>query len=966
MRRTLWISAAALLLSPAALSATSPTLWTHAEGVLESCVDAAPVCPSAVSRTHYLSPRPPACVPDGSRSCPWTDRDAALDSLEPGDTLVLLPGRYDLAGGWTIEDLHGDACRAITLLAEPGAVFSAELDAEWRVAQSGPEGQPLTGGLRVYESEVESPQNVPLGLFWRIGETDVALPRYKRAADFLSSNERYRPISVRTATCDAESGTWSLATSHPHDGSAGLYVGPGYFVDSSGPRPRILVRLEMTDTSRLQGFDEPALERLRGELHVYRLDSVLEIKRASHLVLRDWQLRFARQLLFGGGAHHIDIDGLRAAGLTGTSALVRVHAGYTGLQIGGCSQGPCHERVPDLCPFETTCFCSEWRNSCFAYDGPPHHLRFRGAELRAGFPPWLFWTDLKSSSAFAAGEARCGAWSWSESNDASACDCDDIAEPPAGGPAMRLAHVHENPGNGEIHGALFGVTRDSTDRPADAYCLALEDSSLEDGWFGVYPVAAERLRIAGNSILRMHDDAVLLYNTLDQVEVAHNEIRDNLSSFSSTGRENHLDTGSYYIHHNVVDTTGDGPPARERIACVRPGAGELRPEWNHHDVDGDGEADGFCAGLVQGGHGVWGMRWHVYANTLLVDNGMAGGALSAVKQTPNHPEPAYFVGNILVQNEPGRPLYGSHRYERFGDPEQCAQPILGAQIIDANAYWRAGDDGAPFCADEHCCSALPAPAPEDPLFTGIVGAGTTAAYSSLAHLQCGLANDGRQLDQVAASACAYDLECEGCAGEPPGVNEGRSVFRDPRARREAGYRPAAELIRRVRLPAEWPESDWPWIGARAPLAGEDCVSFDPDNLDIVPRGERFQLVDGRHALRLFERQEEARRVRHIVQAYGADQRCFVGRPAPSFTYLLADHRAPSGGLAGEDCVSIDPDRLQAEPRGERWALVQGRRAAFSFDHEAEARRALELIRLHRFTRSCFVGRPGPSFTYLRR
>lgn len=953
---------AALMLSTPALCAPSPTVWTHAEGVLSSCVEAAPICPSAVSRTRFLG-EPRECLPDGSRACPWVDRDLAISSLQPGDTLVFLPGRYDLSGGWKIENLHGNTCQAITLRAEPGAIFSAELDAQWRLAESGPGGEPIPEGVRLFEASLDAPATVGIGLFWETGEGAVALPRYKRATDLLTMNERYQAVMTRTATCGSD-GSWTLGTSQPHDGSLGLYVGPGYFVEPAGDRHRILVRLQPTVTSRLQGFEEPVLERLGTELHPYRLDSILEIQRSSHLVLENWNLRFARQLLISGGAHHIDIDGLRAVGLPGSSSLVRVHAAFTGLQIEGCASEPCHVSQPQLCPSESTCFCSSWRNTCFAYDGPPHHLRFRRADLSAGFPPWLFWTDMKGRSAFAE-EGRCNGWSFLAENDASECDCSALTEIPAASP-RRLAHTHENPGNLEMHGAIFGVTRNDHERPADPYCLSLDDSRLQDGWFGVYAVVGERLRMSGNELLSMHDDAVLLSNLLHDVEVAHNEIRDNLSSFSSTGVAGHLDSGDYYIHHNVVDTTGDGSPARRRIACARPGAEALVPEWNHHDVDGDGTADGFCSGLVQGGHGVWGIRWNVYANTLLVDNAMPGGALSSVKQSRGHPEPAYFVGNILVQAEPGRPLYGAHFYERFGDADGCAADIRGAQIIDGNLYWRPGDPAEPFCDDEACCEALPAPSEQGPLITGITGAGRTAAYSSLAHFQCGITSTGLELSQAALSACAYDLECEGCPSTSPGVNEGRSIYRAPGVGPATGYRPAAEVERRVALPGEWPESDWPWIGARAPQAREDCVFFDPENLRIAGHGERFRLVDGSHALRVFEHRDEARRVESILRAYGTNQHCFVGRPDPSLTYVLAGHRSPSGPLPGEDCSSFDPDRLEVITRGGRSVLRQASRSVFAFDDQAEAHRALELIRLHRFTHSCFVGRPGPSFRYLRR
>ncbi|MEM9594874.1 MAG: hypothetical protein AAGD06_11445 [Acidobacteriota bacterium] len=955
---------------PAGLWAAAP--WTSAEGVLESCTEPAPTCQPAVGRTLYLTPSPRLCRGvRGSYRCPYLNRRDALAALQPGDTLVFMAGAHDVKGGWTIEHLHGTPCAPIRLRASSGAVFSAELAAtEWRRADTDPDGQPFPAGMEIFEAFVDNPGPKGVGLFLEMEELgQVALPPYPRLSDFLSTNTRFSPLPpVRYPACTRDG--WVTDTTRPHDGTLGLYAGPGFYAEPQGNRIRLLLRLEPTRTTELQGLDLTPVD-LDRRLHPFALDSTLQLQLASYLALEGWNLDRTRGMVLGGGAHHIDILDLKANGLPGSGNLVSISSHATAVQQEACRVGPCHLESPEICPTPDTCECSTgWHNTCFAFAEPPHHLRIRRAHLDAGFPPWLFWTDMKSGSGFPAEDGVCDGWSYAEGVSLGTCDCEDLGPAPEG-PVFRIAHNSENPGNVAFHGSLLGISRTEHsplwDRPYDPYCILLEQSKLEDAWFGVYGLQGQSLRFAGNTLLRMHNDAFVLSDRLDATEVAHNEIRGSLSSFSSVGSDTYLDTGDVYIHHNVVDNSDDGPPAAERIACVSPGDPNRFPEWNHFDIDGDGEGDGLCTGMIHGGHTDWGMRWHVYANTLLVDNAMPAGALGTVKQTEDHPEPAYFVGNILQQFEPNRPLYGSLFYSRFGDGGACREQPLGLQITDGNLYWRTGDTGLPeSCGSDACCAALP-PAPPDlgHLFSGLSGLGGTYSYSSLAHFQCGVATAG-SAPLADLSSCGYDLQCLGCEGEPPGVNEGRSVFRDPGATRGAGYRPAGDVEARVRLPRDWPDSDWPWIGARAPQMGEDCVPFDPVRLTVEPFGIRYRLMDGLKALLVFDVRADALKTRDLLRFHGADQLCYVGRPGPSLRYVLAHHRAPSGEAPGESCRSFSTDRLRLVRRGPTWLLVEGSAPVFSFPTGGEAQKALEIIRGHRFRHVCTVGAPNPSFSYLRR
>jgi hypothetical protein len=51
----------------------------------------------------------------------------------------------------------------------------------------------------------------------------------------------------------------------------------------------------------------------------------------------------------------------------------------------------------------------------------------------------------------------------------------------------------------------------------------------------------------------------------------------------------------------------------------------------------------------------------------------------------------------------------------------------------------------------------------------------------------------------------------------------------------------------------------------------------------------------------------------------------------------------------------------------RWKIVEGSHWLFNFGSKKdEAITALQIIRKHGFTHSCFLRRPNPTFRYLRR
>lgn len=153
-----------------------------------------------------------------------------------------------------------------------------------------------------------------------------------------------------------------------------------------------------------------------------------------------------------------------------------------------------------------------------------------------------------------------------------------------------------------------------------------------------------------------------------------------------------------------------------------------------------------------------------------------------------------------------------------------------------------------------------------------------------------------------------------------------------------------------------------------PALKEDCIGFNPANIAVIQANNRWKIADGSHWMFDFEgRQDEARQALRILRHYGANQTCYVGRPQPSLTYLLSNGAAPSGGLQGEDCLAFNNANLAVIQAGGRWKIADGSHWLFDFaDNKGEAEQALAVIRKYGFSHSCYVGRPQPSFTYLRR
>jgi len=150
---------------------------------------------------------------------------------------------------------------------------------------------------------------------------------------------------------------------------------------------------------------------------------------------------------------------------------------------------------------------------------------------------------------------------------------------------------------------------------------------------------------------------------------------------------------------------------------------------------------------------------------------------------------------------------------------------------------------------------------------------------------------------------------------------------------------------------------------------EDCIAFNPNNIAVNQVNGSWKIVEGgNHWMFDFgNKANEARRAFQIIKNYRMNKSCFVGRPQPSFTYLLVNNLAPSGSVSGEDCVAFNPATTTVNKINNRWKIVDGNHWRFDFDNnKSEAEQSLAIIQKYQFTRSCFVGRPNASFSYLRK
>ncbi|HYA14860.1 MAG TPA: hypothetical protein VEF33_11025 [Syntrophales bacterium] len=154
--------------------------------------------------------------------------------------------------------------------------------------------------------------------------------------------------------------------------------------------------------------------------------------------------------------------------------------------------------------------------------------------------------------------------------------------------------------------------------------------------------------------------------------------------------------------------------------------------------------------------------------------------------------------------------------------------------------------------------------------------------------------------------------------------------------------------------------------AQLPTA-EDCVSFNPVTMMVKQIQNSWKIVDG--TIWMFDfgtNKLAADRALMIMKFYKMNSSCYVGRPQPSFSYLLAGTNAPIGTMSGEDCIRFNPATAQIKEVNCHYKIVEDNTWLNDFGSIAEANKALSIIKKYGFTNQCFVSRPNPAFQYLHK
>lgn len=150
-----------------------------------------------------------------------------------------------------------------------------------------------------------------------------------------------------------------------------------------------------------------------------------------------------------------------------------------------------------------------------------------------------------------------------------------------------------------------------------------------------------------------------------------------------------------------------------------------------------------------------------------------------------------------------------------------------------------------------------------------------------------------------------------------------------------------------------------------PTAEEDCVSFNNRALVVSQTGSSYIVKDGSRNVFSAPNRDEANRIIALARHYSLNQSCFVGRPDPSFKYLLNGITPPRGSIQAEDCIGFDRQRLKTIAESGRVLLTDGRSRMMMFPNQREATTSVNLINKYGFSKTCYVGRPGPSLVYMK-
>ncbi len=137
-------------------------------------------------------------------------------------------------------------------------------------------------------------------------------------------------------------------------------------------------------------------------------------------------------------------------------------------------------------------------------------------------------------------------------------------------------------------------------------------------------------------------------------------------------------------------------------------------------------------------------------------------------------------------------------------------------------------------------------------------------------------------------------------------------------------------------------------------AGEDCIGFNPDRIEVAEIGGRYKIVEGnRWILDFGDNEDEANNSLAIIRNYGFQYICFVGRPDPSMSYFRKGRRDGDRNLI---CTLFDyrSAEITIDKMG-NWTIVDRAQVLLNFgDKQVDAEKALAIIKHYRMNQQCYI------------
>jgi hypothetical protein len=149
---------------------------------------------------------------------------------------------------------------------------------------------------------------------------------------------------------------------------------------------------------------------------------------------------------------------------------------------------------------------------------------------------------------------------------------------------------------------------------------------------------------------------------------------------------------------------------------------------------------------------------------------------------------------------------------------------------------------------------------------------------------------------------------------------------------------------------------------------EDCVSFNPDTTTMEQISFGWRVMDGSQVIFGFDFDKtEATVALATIKHYKMTQSCFVGRPRPSFHYMLVGGSSPVGSFRPTDCSPFNPATTNVKQINGSWKVADGSNELFDFgEKKDEASQTLAIIKKYGFTYSCMIAKGKVEYIYMHK